>query len=96
VAHTKSQGAANRTVNVAGKRLGVKVFAGEEVRAGAIILRQRGTQFYPGKNAELGKDYTIFSKIDGVVSFRTMAGKKRGKKAVDILPAEAKKKVAAK
>ncbi len=92
MAHTKSQGAASRTVNVAGKRLGVKAYAGEVVSAGSIILRQKGTQFYPGKNADLGRDYTIFAKIDGVVSFRIMTGKKRGKKAVDILPVETKKK----
>lgn len=87
MAHTKSQGAANRTVNVAGKRLGVKRFSGETVNAGEIIVRQRGTKFHPGKNTGMGKDYTLFAKAGGVVSFRNMSGTKRGKKAVDILPA---------
>ena len=86
MAHTKSQGAANRTVNVAGKRLGVKRYSGEKVSAGSIIIRQRGTKFHPGKNTGLGRDHTIFAKIEGVVLFRNMTGDKRGRKAVDITP----------
>ncbi|MBN1915600.1 50S ribosomal protein L27 [Candidatus Dojkabacteria bacterium] len=92
MAHTKSQGAAKRTVNVAGKRLGVKRFSGETVNAGEIIVRQKGTKFMAGKNTGLGKDYTLFAKTDGVVFFRNMTGVKRGKKAVDILPGKAAKK----
>ncbi|KXK07648.1 MAG: 50S ribosomal protein L27 [candidate division WS6 bacterium OLB21] len=86
MAHTKSQGAAKRTVNIAGKRLGVKKFAGQKVTSGSIIIRQRGSQFHPGKNTQMGKDFTIFATSDGVVSFRQMTGSHRGQKFVDILP----------
>jgi len=90
MAHTKSQGAASRTVNVAGKRLGVKRFAGEKVNNGTIIVRQKGTKFHPGENAGMGKDFTIFATKDGVVSFRQMTGFHRTQKFVDIVE-EAKK-----
>ena len=85
MAHTASVGSVKRTVNVAGKRLGIKRFGGQFVKSGEIILRQRGSEFYPGKNAGEGKDFTIFAKADGYVSFRKMTGFKRGKKYVDIL-----------
>lgn len=85
MAHTASVGSAKRTVNVRGKRLGVKKFGGEFVKAGEIIIRQKGSKFYPGKNADSGRDFTIFSKISGYVSFRKMTGFKRGQKYVDIL-----------
>lgn len=55
--------------NVSGKRLGVKLFGGQLAKAGDIIIRQRGREFIPGKNVGLGKDFTIFSKIFGVVKF---------------------------
>lgn len=86
MAHTASVGSAKRTVDVKGKRLGVKRFGGQVVKAGEIIVRQRGSRFYPGKNAGIGRDFTIYSKIDGVVSFRRMTGFKRNQKYVDILP----------
>lgn len=85
MAHTASVGSVKRTVNVIGKRLGVKRFGSQFVKAGEIIIRQRGSEFYPGKNSGVGKDYTIFSKITGFVSFRKMSGFKRGKKYVDVL-----------
>ncbi|HOK41006.1 MAG TPA: 50S ribosomal protein L27 [bacterium] len=66
------------------KYLGVKRYGGQFVKAGNIIVRQRGTKFYPGKNADMGRDYTIFSLIDGVVQFRTH---RKNKQFVDILPA---------
>ena len=56
-------------VESAGKRLGVKTFGGKFVTAGSIIVRQRGTKFLPGENVGLGRDHTLFSKIDGIVSF---------------------------
>ncbi len=52
-----------------GKRLGVKLFGGQDVRCGGIIVRQRGTKFYPGKNVGLGRDHTIYALIDGKVEF---------------------------
>lgn len=87
MAHTKSQGAANRTVKVEGKRLGVKRFAGQAVLAGTIIVRQRGSKFHPGKNTKMGKDFTIFATSEGTVKFRNMTGHHRGQKYIDIVPA---------
>lgn len=85
MAHTASTGSAKRTVDVPGKRLGVKKFGGENVKAGDIIIRQRGSNFYPGANTGQGRDFTIFAKADGVVTFRRMTGHKRNQKYVDIL-----------
>jgi large subunit ribosomal protein L27 len=89
MAHTKAAGAAKRNVNVAGKRLGIKKFAGEYVKPGNIILRQRGTKFHPGNNTMLGRDHTIFSVVEGYVSFRDMTGYKRAQKWVDVTALEA-------
>lgn len=86
MAHTKSGGAAKRTVNIAGKRLGVKKFGGEHVIPGNIILRQRGSTFHPGEGTMMGKDFTIFATEEGFVDFRKMTGYKRGQKLVDVLP----------
>src|SRR5690554_3810142 len=86
MAHTKAGGAAKRTVDVAGKRLGIKKFAGEFVKSGNIIVRQHGTRFHNGKNTMLGKDHTIYAVADGFVSFRQMTGFKRAKKLVDVTP----------
>lgn len=63
------------------QRLGVKIFGGQEVKPGMIIVRQRGTQFHPGRNVGLGRDYTIFAKSSGVVLFERM-NKKRLKISV--------------
>ncbi|MBN1915441.1 50S ribosomal protein L27 [Candidatus Dojkabacteria bacterium] len=92
MAHTKQQGAASRTVNVEGKRLGVKRFGGQFVHNGTIIVRQKGTKFHPGKNTDIGRDFTIFATQDGYVSFRNMTGYKRDKKYVDVLAEAAKAK----
>lgn len=85
MAHSASVGSAKRTVDVAGKRLGVKRFGGEFVKAGEIIIRQKGSLFYPGVNTDVGRDFTIFSKVEGFVNFRRMTGHKRGQKYVDVL-----------
>ncbi|MBI5815821.1 MAG: 50S ribosomal protein L27 [Nitrospinae bacterium] len=69
MAHKKGQGSTSNGRDSAGRRLGVKRFQGQVVRAGNILVRQRGTKFYPGKNAGIGKDHTIFALIDGVVAF---------------------------
>ncbi|MDI6641690.1 MAG: 50S ribosomal protein L27 [Elusimicrobiota bacterium] len=62
----------------AGKRLGVKVTKGQEVTAGQILVRQRGTKIFPGRNTGIGRDWTIFAKISGIVNFEfTRAGKKQ-------------------
>ncbi|HEY3901409.1 MAG TPA: 50S ribosomal protein L27 [Chthoniobacter sp.] len=69
MAHKKGQGSVKNGRDSASKRLGVKVFGSQEVIAGNIIIRQRGTKFLPGKNVGLGRDYTIFAMIDGTVRF---------------------------
>lgn len=69
MAHKKGGGSSKNGRDSIGQRRGVKKFGGEFVRAGNIIVRQLGTKFHPGKNVGLGKDYTIFSLIDGYVKF---------------------------
>ncbi|HPQ59993.1 MAG TPA: 50S ribosomal protein L27 [Syntrophales bacterium] len=69
MAHKKGQGSSRNGRDSHGQRRGVKVFGGQTVSAGTIIVRQLGTKIHPGKNVGLGKDYTIFSKIDGVVTY---------------------------
>ena len=67
------------------KMLGVKVFGGQDVSAGAIIVRQRGTKFHPGNNVGLGKDHTIFATVDGKVSFAVKGALNR--KVINVTPA---------
>jgi large subunit ribosomal protein L27 len=69
MAHKKGQGSTQNNRDSAGRRLGVKKFGGEVVRAGNIIIRQRGTKVHVGENVGIGKDHTIFALIDGVVKF---------------------------
>ncbi len=69
MAHKKAGGSSRNGRDSAGQRRGVKKFGGEFVRAGNILVRQLGTKFHPGKNVGMGKDYTLFALIDGVVSF---------------------------
>lgn len=69
MAHKKAGGSSRNGRDSAGRRLGVKKFGGEQVRAGNIILRQCGTKVHPGRNVGLGTDYTIYSLIDGFVKF---------------------------
>ena len=69
MAHKKGQGSTQNNRDSAGRRLGVKKFGGQFVRAGNIIIRQRGSKVHPGNNEGMGKDHTIFALIDGIVSF---------------------------
>jgi len=78
MAHKKGQGSTTNGRNSIGKRLGVKRFAGQTVRAGSILVRQRGTTFKPGHNVGVGRDYTLFALIDGVVQFENKGKKKTG------------------
>lgn len=71
MAHKKAGGSTRNGRDSSGQRRGVKVFGGGHVRAGNIIIRQLGTKVHPGKNVGLGRDYTIFSLIDGIVRFET-------------------------
>ncbi len=76
MAHTKSQGAVKGNRDSVAKRLGVKVYGGGLVKAGNIIIRQKGSKFFAGNGVEMGKDFTIFAVRDGVVNFKTRLGKK--------------------
>ncbi len=69
MAHKKGQGSTSNGRDSRGQRLGVKRYGGQSVKAGEILVRQRGTHFHPGDNVGLGSDYTIFSKIEGIVKF---------------------------
>jgi large subunit ribosomal protein L27 len=75
MAHTKSQGAVKGNRDSIAKRLGVKLFGGQKVQVGNIIVRQKGTKFHAGKGTSLGKDFTLFAIEDGVVAFKTLRGK---------------------
>jgi len=84
MAHKKGLGSSKNGRDSQSQRLGVKKFGGELVKAGNILVRQRGTKFLPGVNVGLGRDYTIFSLIDGNVKFVT----KKGRKILNVLPLE--------
>ena len=71
MAHKKSGGSSRNGRDSPGQRLGVKVYGGESVNAGQIIVRQRGTKFHAGDNVGLGRDHTLFAKADGAVKFTT-------------------------
>ncbi len=76
MAHKKGLGSSKNGRDSQSKRLGVKRFGGETVTAGSIIVRQRGTKYIPGKNVGLGRDFTIYSLIDGKVKFTEKSGRK--------------------
>ncbi len=81
MAHKKAAGSSKNGRDSAGQRRGVKCFGGERVKAGNILVRQVGTRIHPGDNVGLGKDYTIFAKIDGVVAYERL-GRSRKKVSV--------------
>ena len=86
MAHKKAGGSTRNGRDSESKRLGVKRFGGQEVTAGSIIVRQRGTRFHAGNNVGLGKDHTLFATADGVVQFVTKGPQNR--KYVEIIAAE--------
>ena len=77
MAHKKGQGSTTNGRDSEGKRLGVKRYGGQEVKAGEILCRQRGTSFHPGENVGIGGDYTLFSKVPGVVKFEHLNRKRK-------------------
>lgn len=81
MAHKKGQGSSRNGRDSNAQRRGVKVYGGQLVSAGSIIIRQLGTKIHPGKNVGMGKDYTVFSKIDGLVKFERF-GRDRKKVSV--------------
>jgi len=91
MAHKKGGGSSRNGRDSNSKRLGVKKFAGEFVRSGNIIVRQRGTKIKPGRNVGLGKDHTIFSVVDGFVNYETI---RNGRKQVSVVSLETLEKIA--
>lgn len=83
MAHKKGEGKVKNGRESHSKRLGIKIFGGQDVNSGSIIVRQRGTAFHPGKGVGLGKDHTIFAMVDGVVKFSRGANDRR---FVHVLP----------
>ena len=83
MAHKKSGGSSRNGRDSAGRRLGGKKYGGEQVLAGNILVRQRGTKFHPGANVGIGKDHTLFAKADGRVSFHTGTG---GRTTISVKP----------
>ena len=83
MAHKKSGGSSRNGRDSAGQRLGVKKFGGERVLAGNILIRQRGTKFWPGVNVGMGRDHTLFATADGAVQFTT---KRNNRTYVNIAP----------
>lgn len=86
MAHKKGVGSSKNGRESHSKRLGVKIFGGQEAIAGSIIVRQRGTKHHPGANVGIGKDHTLFALTDGVVEFKKKSGEKS---YVSVLPKSA-------
>jgi len=84
MAHKKGQGSTRNGRDSRGQRRGVKVFAGQRAKAGNILVRQLGTKIYPGQNVGMGRDFTLFAKIDGIVHYERMG---RDRRRVHVLPA---------
>ena len=83
MAHKKAGGSSRNGRDSNGQRRGVKVFGGETVRAGNILVRQLGTKIHPGKNVGMGRDFTLFAKIDGIVQYDRLD---RERKRVNVTP----------
>lgn len=87
MAHKKAGGSSRNGRDSAGQRRGVKRFGGQRVLAGNILVRQLGTKVYPGENVGMGRDFTLFAKVDGVVKYETYTRKRKVQKRVSIVPA---------
>ncbi len=83
MAHKKAGGSSRNGRDSAGRRLGLKLFGGQQAIAGNIIARQRGTKWHPGENVGMGTDHTLFALVDGHVAFRT---KGKGRTYISVLP----------
>ena len=81
MAHKKAGGSSRNGRDSAGQRMGVKRFAGQQVQAGSILVRQKGTRIHPGENVGMGRDYTLFATIDGIVKYERRG---RDKKQVSV------------
>jgi len=85
MAHKKAGGSTRNGRDSESKRLGVKIYGGQAIKSGSIIIRQRGTSVHPGVNVGCGRDHTLFAKADGVVHFEVKGPKNR--KSVSVIPA---------
>jgi large subunit ribosomal protein L27 len=83
MAHKKGQGSSRNGRDSPGQRRGIKVYSGETAKAGNILVRQVGTRVHPGKNVGLGRDFTIFAKIDGIVKYERLG---RDRRKVSVYP----------
>ncbi len=83
MAHKKAGGSSRNGRDSNAQRLGVKRYGGQTVKAGNILVRQRGSEFFPGNNVGMGTDYTLFAKSDGVVQFRWV---RKDRRVVDVVP----------
>jgi large subunit ribosomal protein L27 len=86
MAHKKGQGSSRNGRDSNSQRRGVKVYGGQEVSAGSILVRQLGTVIHPGRNVKLGRDYTLYATQDGVVKYERLG---RDRKRVSVYPADA-------
>jgi large subunit ribosomal protein L27 len=86
MAHKKGGGSTHNGRDSESKRLGVKIYGGQAINAGSIIVRQRGTQFHPGTNVGIGKDHTLFSLVDGTVKFAVRGA--LNKRTVSVIAAD--------
>ena len=89
MAHKKAGGSSRNGRDSAGQRRGVKRFGGQPVLAGNILIRQLGTTVYPSENVGMGRDFTLYAKVDGVVKYEKFIRKRKVHKRVHIVPAEA-------
>ncbi len=85
MAHKKAGGSTRNGRDSESKRLGLKKYGGERVIAGNILVRQRGTEYHPGSNVGLGRDHTLFAKVNGVVNFQVKGAQSR--RVVNVIPA---------
>lgn len=76
MAHTKAQGSVKGNRDSRAKRRGVKIYGGSKASAGNIIVRQAGSKFFPGEGVSMGKDFTLFALVEGIVKFKSLRGKK--------------------
>lgn len=84
MAHKKAGGSSRNGRDSVGKRLGLKLYGGQQIRAGNILVRQRGSTYHAGENVGTGKDYTLYARTDGVVKFHRGRGQRR---FISVLPA---------
>jgi len=89
MAHKKAGGSSRNGRDSIGQRRGVKRFGGQQVRAGNILVRQLGTKWHPGENVGVGKDYTLFALIDGVVTYEKYRRNRKVKTRVNVVPSAA-------